>query len=81
MTVADQPVAATVSVGIASGEPGADIIAMIAAADRALYMAKMNGRNRVELADERPSAAPRDERLDPLSETTSGPIPTPALAS
>ncbi len=81
VTVADQAVGATVSIGIASGEPGADTIAMIAAADRALYMAKMNGRNRVELTDERPSAAPRDERLDPLSETTSGPIPTPALAS
>jgi diguanylate cyclase (GGDEF)-like protein len=81
VTVADQPLGATVSIGIASGEPGADIHALIAAADRALYMAKMNGRNRVELTDERPTAAPRDERLDPLPETASGPIPTPALVS
>ena len=82
VTIADQPVGATVSIGVASGEPGADITAMIAAADRALYMAKQNGRNRTELTDERP-CTPRDERLDPLQETgaVSGPIPTPALAS
>ena len=82
VTIADQPVGATVSIGVASGEPGADITAMIAAADRALYMAKQNGRNRTELTDERP-CTPRDDRLDPLQETgaVSGPIPTPALAS
>ncbi len=57
LTVADQPVGATVSIGVASGEPGADIMVMIAAADRALYKAKENGRNRVELADEHPGGA------------------------
>ena len=64
MTVADQAVGATVSIGVASGEPGADVMVMIAAADRALYKAKENGRNRVELADECPSAPPRDDRRD-----------------
>ncbi len=79
VTIADQPIGATVSIGVASGEPGADITAMIAAADKALYMAKENGRNRTELTDERPSAPPRDERLEPLP--APGAIATPALAS
>jgi diguanylate cyclase (GGDEF)-like protein len=59
-TVDNQPVAATVSIGVATGEPGADIPAMLAAADAALYRAKENGRNRVELADGLvgPSTAP-----------------------
>jgi diguanylate cyclase (GGDEF)-like protein len=66
VTVADEVVSATVSIGVASGEPGADIITLIAAADRALYKAKENGRNRVELAEEHPSAPPRDGRLPEL---------------
>jgi diguanylate cyclase (GGDEF)-like protein len=49
--VADQPLGATVSVGVACGEPGADVMTLVAAADVALYKAKENGRNRVELAD------------------------------
>ncbi len=76
--VADQVVDATVSIGVASGEPGADIISLIAAADRALYKAKDNGRNRVELADEHPSAPPRDGRL---AELQAGTRQAAALAS
>jgi diguanylate cyclase (GGDEF)-like protein len=81
VSIADQPVGATVSIGVASGAPGADIAAMIDAADKALYRAKVNGRNRVELTDECPSAPPRDERLEPLPAPAPGLIATPALAS
>jgi diguanylate cyclase (GGDEF)-like protein len=43
---------ATVSIGVASGQPGTDIVALLAAADAALYRAKANGRNRVEATQE-----------------------------
>jgi diguanylate cyclase (GGDEF)-like protein len=80
VTIADHPVAATVSIGVAGGAPGVDVGIMIAAADVALYKAKEGGRNRTELADEYPSAPPRDNRLDDRP-AVSGAIPTPALVS
>jgi diguanylate cyclase (GGDEF)-like protein len=51
VTVAGCDLEVTVSVGAASGDAGTDIIALFAAADAALYRAKANGRNRVELQD------------------------------
>ena len=52
VTVAGHDLHATVSVGAACGAPGTDIVALLAAADAALYRAKASGRNRVELAQE-----------------------------
>jgi diguanylate cyclase (GGDEF)-like protein len=50
VTVAGCDLNATVSIGAAAGQPGTDIVALLAAADVALYRAKANGRNRVETA-------------------------------
>ncbi|HTV36103.1 MAG TPA: GGDEF domain-containing protein [Xanthobacteraceae bacterium] len=50
-------IAATVSIGVACGSANAAIELLIARADSALYRAKANGRNRIELADEAVPAA------------------------
>lgn len=52
VSVAGHDLNATVSVGAAAGAPGTDIVALLAAADVALYRAKASGRDRVELARE-----------------------------
>jgi diguanylate cyclase (GGDEF)-like protein len=76
MTVGNLPLGATVSVGVASGEPGSDVISLMAAADRALYNAKAKGRNRIEFAEEEPSIA-GDGRLGALVAAV-GKVPAPA---
>ena len=52
-----QRVATTVSIGVASGSPLTAIDLIIAHADTALYRAKSNGRDRVEIATEETIAA------------------------
>jgi diguanylate cyclase (GGDEF)-like protein len=48
-----KPLEVTVSVGLAASRPGfTDASAIISAADKALYLAKANGRNRVEVTSE-----------------------------
>jgi diguanylate cyclase (GGDEF)-like protein len=50
--VAGCPLAATVSVGAASAALCADVAALLAAADQALYRAKAKGRNRIESVEQ-----------------------------
>ena len=87
VTVAGCDLHATVSIGAACGQPGTDIVALLAAADAALYRAKANGRNRVELAQEpempvlfatTPAPAERAERRPerrPLATLAANPAP------
>ena len=49
-----QIVTTTVSTGVAVSAGHATLDALTEAADRAMYRARRNGRNRVERADERP---------------------------
>jgi diguanylate cyclase (GGDEF)-like protein len=84
-SVAGRLVAATVSVGAASAELCADIASLIAAADSALYRAKANGRNRLELMESETRTArapdPADRRRsDPLAWHVDAP-PAPATSS
>jgi diguanylate cyclase (GGDEF)-like protein len=59
-TVAGCDLKATVSIGAASGQPGTDIVALLAAADAALYRAKANGRNRIEASAQEEMSARGD---------------------
>jgi len=60
-----QHIAATVSIGVASGAPSTAIDHLIAGADAALYRAKTNGRDRVETAAEIAGGAEADGALQP----------------
>jgi diguanylate cyclase (GGDEF)-like protein len=52
-TIGGCEVHATVSIGAACGRPDGDIVALMAKADVALYRAKANGRNRIEIGGDR----------------------------
>ena len=53
----DQPIAISVSIGVAVGDSETSLDRLIGLADAAMYRAKATGRNRIEFADE-PVAAP-----------------------
>jgi diguanylate cyclase (GGDEF)-like protein len=64
-----QHVTTTVSIGVAGGSPSTAIDLIIARADTALYRAKSNGRDRVEIATEEPvdpSASHAGERSEAI---------------
>ena len=52
LRIGEQRVPVTISIGCACFRPGEDKASFIDRADRALYLAKQNGRNRVEAAPE-----------------------------
>ena len=67
ITVAGCPLAATVSIGIASTPVCYDMAGMLMAADSILYSAKRNGRNRVEGVEQKqipPVPAPAGDAAD-----------------
>ena len=76
---AGRHVAATVSAGAACGSPSAPLETLIARADAALYRAKLNGRNRVETAEEAVPGAP--ERQTRKEAPAAGARRPPALAA
>ena len=86
-TICDCNINATVSIGVACGEPGAEVEAILAAADAALYRAKGKGRNRVVAAEELVPAAVRTRTPQQLpmpadagADTKLGASGAPALA-
>jgi diguanylate cyclase (GGDEF)-like protein len=67
-TVSGRYIGATVSVGVASHETAANIDALLARADAALYAAKANGRNRVEAEMPMVDLLQSSEETDPVAE-------------
>ena len=63
--VADQPVGATVSIGVASGEPGADVMALIDGGRQGALQGQ-GERPQPGRAVGGAASVPRDERLDAL---------------
>jgi len=67
IVVDDDPVATTVSIGVAGGPARTELDVLLAAADTALYQAKRGGRNRVEVALEEPLSLDHSRRKSAIA--------------
>lgn len=63
--VGGKPLQLTISIGVAQWRTGSTMGELLAAADRALFQAKNNGRNQVRVAAELPLARPDHSRTTP----------------
>ena len=57
----------TVTIGLASAQPGDDLATVVAAADRAMLTAKMDGRDRVLAAGDEPPTLEAPEHPPAIS--------------
>jgi diguanylate cyclase (GGDEF)-like protein len=63
VAVDDEPLATTVSIGVAGGPANTELEVLMASADTALYQAKRGGRNRIEVAaEQRPLSLEQSRR-------------------
>jgi diguanylate cyclase (GGDEF)-like protein len=68
VVISGHEMGATVSIGVATAIPPADIDALLARADVALYRAKHNGRNRIEFDQEEGKPAPAPHPIPSLGQ-------------
>jgi diguanylate cyclase (GGDEF)-like protein len=76
IAVEDEPIATTVSIGVAGGPAHTELDVLLAAADTALYQAKRSGRNRVQAAIEEPLSLEGGRRRIASAGTAQPPVAT-----